>query len=124
MRASQAGFTLLEVLVALIITSLVLGGLLTLSAGSKRLALTAERSLHDSMALRAAVLAAQLDEGYRELEAPLQSSRFVVREGNLLPEPPQRTAPAFWLPVQVSLQDSERDVTHEGSRWLRFDVPR
>ena len=124
MRRWQRGFTLLEVLVALTITSLVLGALLTLSAGSKRLALTAERSLHDSMALRAAVLAAQLDDGYRELEPALSQARFVLREGNLLPEPAQRTAASFWLPVQVSLQDDARDVTYEGSRWLRFDVPR
>jgi len=121
---SARGFTLLEVLVALTITSLVLGSLLTLSAGSKRLALGAEQSLHASAALRSAVFAAQLEDGHRELAPPLRSPRLVVLEGELLPDPPQRTAASFWLPVEVSLVDERRGATFSGSRWVRFDVPR
>jgi len=49
----QSGFTLLEVIVALAITGFLLGGLLTLLAGSKQLSWRSEASLVRAIDARA-----------------------------------------------------------------------
>jgi prepilin-type N-terminal cleavage/methylation domain-containing protein len=122
----QNGFTLLEVMIALTITALVLGGLLSLSAGSKRLAVSAQDTLQEAVQRRAAIQFAQLEPREGELE-PLQRPgrlRFMVRDGELLPDPIRRTTPTVWLLQRYELQDTDSDDSLTGSRWIESDVPR
>lgn len=119
-----AGFTLLEVLVALTITGLVLGGLFTLAAGSKRLAFTAQENLLQAVQTRAHIHYALLDNEYRELEPVLAGDEYRIRGLDLLDDPPRRTAPTRQLLQSYELIDRETNETIEGVRWVRFDLPR
>ena len=122
----QSGFTLLEVMIALTLTGLVLGGLLSLSAGSKRLAVTAQQTLHDAVQRRAALQYAQLEPVPDRLE-PMPGEgprRFEIRAGDWLPDPIRRTTPTQWLLQEYRLEDTESDEILSGSRWVRSDVPR
>ncbi|MEX1196415.1 MAG: prepilin-type N-terminal cleavage/methylation domain-containing protein [Pseudohongiellaceae bacterium] len=122
----QKGFTLLEVMMALTITGLVLGGLLSLSAGSKRLAVSAQDTLHEAVQRRAAIQFAQLEPREGELESLQRPGRlrFTARSGELMPDPIRRTTPTTWLLQRYELQDGDSDDTLTGSRWIESDVPR
>ena len=122
----QSGFTLLEVMIALTITGLVLGGLLSLSAGSKRLAVSAQDTLQEAVQRRAAIQFAQLEMRGGDLE-PLDRPgrlRFTVQPGELLPDPIRRTMPSTWLLQRYELEDADSDDTLTGTRWIESDVPR
>lgn len=119
----QGGFTLLEVLIALTISALVLGGLFTLAAGSKQLAVRTQDSLHDTVATRAAVNFHLLDNQYLGLEPVLRENRFRAHSEGLLPEPPRRTAPMTDLLETYQVVDPETGRVLTGVRWVRMDLP-
>ncbi len=121
-RASS-GFTLLEVMVALTITSLVLGGLFSLAAGSKQLAVRTQSTLQETMAARAQINMALLDNDYRDLEPVIDNDRY-QREGvDILPDVLRRTAPMNDLLQSYQIVDSETDEVIEGVRWVRMELP-
>lgn len=120
----QRGFTLLEVMIALTITGLVLGSLMTLSAGSKRLAFTARDNLEGAIQRRAAIQYAQLDTG-QGVELPLPDPPvFTIERGELLPDPIRRTTPGTWLLQEYTLRAPEGEEELTASRWVELDVPR
>lgn len=119
------GFTLLEVMIALTITGLVLGGLLSLSAGSKRLAGSAQDTLREAVQRRAAIQYAQLELREGQLE-PLDRRGelpFTVERGERLPDPIRRTQPSVWILQQYELQHEDSGETLTASRWVQSDVP-
>lgn len=120
----QRGFTLLEVMIALTITAMVMGGLFTLSAGSKQLAVRAQQSLQSSTAARAAVNQALLDNEFRDLEPAIEDDRFIIEGLELLPDAERRTAPMNDLLQLYEVRDSLTDETIEAVRWTRSDLPR
>ena len=93
MTDSQQGFTLLEVLIALTITAMVLGGLFALAAGSKQLAVRTQDTLTETAAARAAVNFAMLDNQYREIQPAFSQERFITEPEELLEDPLRRTQP-------------------------------
>lgn len=117
------GFTLLEVMVALTITSLVLGGLFSLAAGSKQLAVRTQSTLQDTMAARAHINFALLDNEYRDLEPILTDTRYRSEAGEALPDVLRRTAPMNDLLQSYRIIDSNTDETIEGVRWIRLELP-
>jgi len=119
----QSGFTLLEVLIALTISALVLGGLFTLAAGSKQLAVRTQDSLHDTVATRAAVNFHLLDNQYLGLEPVLQGRRFRARSEGLLDETPRRTAPMTNLLEAYQVVDAQTGEVLTGVRWVRTELP-
>lgn len=122
----QNGFTLLEVMIALTITGLVLGGLLSLSAGSKRLAVSAQDTLQEAVQRRAAIQFSQLQvrEGDLALLDRPGRLRFTVQADELLPDPIRRTMPSTWLLQRYELDDADSDDTLTVTRWIESDVPR
>ena len=84
---SQAGFTLLEVIVALTITGFVLGGLFSLVGGSKKLSWRSEESLVQATRVRAAINFALLENEYSNLEEVLQDYSYQIRSSDLLEDP-------------------------------------
>lgn len=122
-RRQQRGFTLLEVMVALTIAAFVLGGLFTLAAGSKQLAVRTQNSLHDTVATRAALNFHLLDNQYRGLENVLAGSRFRASGEGLLTEPPRRTMPLSDLLEQYQITDSVSGEVYSGVRWVHTELP-
>lgn len=119
----QQGFTLLEVMVALTISAMVLGGLFALAAGSKQLALRAQQSLHVSTEARAAINFALLDNEFRDIDTVLDNSRFQITPLDLLPDPERRTTPMNDLLQAYEVIDSQTGEVIHGVRWKRFDLP-
>lgn len=120
--ARQSGFTLLEVMIALSICAFIFGGLFTLAAGSKQLAVRTQDSLHDTVSARAAVNYHLLDNQYRGLEPVLQNNRLRVSSDGLLPAPPRRTAPGTHLLESYQVTDPQTGRTWEGVRWVRMEL--
>ena len=119
----ERGFTLLEVLVALTLTGLVMGSLLSLSAGSKRLAVRSDQALLNALETRAAIQQALLDDRYGQFETGLESTRFAVRDTGRLPESLRRSRPMTHLLHSWELLDDESDRSLTGVRWNRLALP-
>lgn len=117
------GFTLLEVMVALTITSLVLGGLFSLAAGSKQLAVRTQATLQQTMAARAQINFALLDNGYRDIEAIIDNDRYQIEAVEILPDVLRRTAPMNDLLQSYQIIDSNTGEVIDGVRWIRLDLP-
>jgi prepilin-type N-terminal cleavage/methylation domain-containing protein len=88
---AQAGFTLLEVIVALTITGFVLGGLFSLVGGSKQLSWRSEQSLVQATRVRAATNFALLESEYSDVEEILQDDSYQIRALDLLEDPERKT---------------------------------
>jgi prepilin-type N-terminal cleavage/methylation domain-containing protein len=119
----QQGFTLLEVMVALTISAMILGGLFALAAGSKQLALRAQDSLQLSTSNRAVINFALLDNEFRDIEAVLDDSRYQIRAVDVLPNVERRTAPMNDLLQAYEVIDNQTGEVINGVRWIRFDLP-
>lgn len=117
------GFTLLEVMVALTITSLVLGGLFSLAAGSKQLAVRTQSTLQQTMAARASINAALLDNEFRDLEPVITNTRYQSEAVDVLPDVLRRTSPMNDLLQAYQVTDSETGEVIEGVRWIRLELP-
>ncbi|MBC52804.1 MAG: hypothetical protein CMQ34_03110 [Gammaproteobacteria bacterium] len=121
--ANHRGFTLLEVMVALTITSLVLGGLFSLAAGSKQLAVRTQTTLQETMAARAHINFALLDNEYRDIEPIIDNDRYQSEAVEILPDVLRRTSPMNDLLQSFQIIDSETEEVIEGVRWIRLDLP-
>jgi len=122
-QVQQQGFTLLEVMVALTITAMVLGGLFTLAAGSKQLAVRAQDSLEASTNARAAVNFALLDNEFRDIDPVLNSNRYDIRGLDLVEDVERRTLPLNDLLQTYEVIDNQSGEVIQGVRWKRFDLP-
>lgn len=120
---SQKGFTLLEVMVALTITSMVLGGLFSLAAGSKQLAVRTQTALQDTMAARAQINFALLENELGDIEPAIENNRYQVQALDLLPDVPRRTMPGTELLQSYEIIDTDTDEVITGVRWIRVELP-
>ena len=73
------GFTLLEVMVALTITGMALGGLFGVIAGNKRLAWSSEASLVETMQARSMINFAQLNDERGDIFINLENVSKTIR---------------------------------------------
>ena len=120
---SQSGFTLLEVIVALVITGFVLGGLFSLVGGSKQLGWRSAESLLRATRLRAATNFALLENEYRNVELILEDDSFQIVPKDILEEPERKTQPSIFTLQAFEIVDDERDEVITGSRWVQLDLP-
>ena len=119
----QAGFTLLEVIVALAITGFVLGGLFSLVGGSKQLSWRSEESLIRATQVRAATNFALLENGYRNIEPILLGDAYDIVSDELLEEPERKTQPSVFTLQAFEIINDDRDEIISGSRWIQLDLP-
>ncbi len=120
----QGGFTLLEVIVALTITGFVLGGLFALAGGSKQLAWKSEQSLQSATEVRAQINFALLEDDYGTVDAILVDNAYQVRSVDLLTPPLRKTQPSIYSLQTYEVINDETDEIINGSRWVRFILPR
>ena len=119
----QAGFTLLEVIVALAITGFVLGGLFSLVGGSKQLSWRSEESLIRATQVRAATNFALLENEYRNIEPILRGDAYDIVPDELLEEPERKTQPSVFTLQAFEIINDDRDEIISGSRWIQLDLP-
>ena len=120
---SQAGFTLLEVIVALTITGFVLGGLFSLVGGSKQLSWRSEQSLVQATRVRAATNFALLENEYSDVEEILQDESYQIRVLDLLEDPERKTQSSVHAFQAYEIINRERNEVIAGSRWIQLDLP-
>lgn len=96
------GFTLLEVLVALTITGMALGGLFGVIAGNKRLAWRAEAELVKSTQIRSLINFSQLNDEQGEIAVDFENDELRLFTDFELEVPERRTAA-----TQLSLRGFE-----------------
>jgi len=119
----QAGFTLLEVIVALTITGFVLGSLFSLVGGSKQLSWRSEASLVQATRVRAAINFALLENEYSDVEEILQDDSYQIRSLDILEDPERKTQATVHAFQAYEVINRERDEVIAGSRWIQLDLP-
>ena len=120
----QAGFTLLEVIVALTITGFVLGSLFSLLGGSKQLSWRSEASLIEATRLRAATNFALLEDEYFDVEPILEDDSYEIRSIDILEEPDRKTQASTFTLEEYEILNSDRGIIITGSRWIQLELPR
>ena len=123
LQNAQAGFTLLEVIVALTITGFVLGGLFSLVGGSKQLSWRSEQSLVQATRVRAATNFALLESEYSDVEEILQDDSYQIRALDLLEDPERKTQGSVHVFQAYEIINRERNEVIAGSRWIQLDLP-
>ena len=120
---AEAGFTLLEVIVALTITGFVLGGVFSLVGGSKQLSWRSEQSLVQATRVRAATNFALLENEYSDVEEILQDESYQIRALDLLEDPERKTQSSVHAFQAYEIINRERNEVIAGSRWIQLDLP-
>lgn len=118
----QAGFTLLEVIVALTITGMVLGGLFTLATGSKQLAFRSGTSLGAAIEARAAVNFALLQDEYSQVEEILEANEYEIHGNDVLEAVPRKTEPITYALQSFDVIEERSDRVVTGTRWVRLEL--
>ena len=124
MVSRQAGFNLLEVIVALAITGFLLGGLFTLVGGSKQLSWRSEESLIRATQIRAATNFALLENELNEVELILDNENYSIRPVELLEDPERKTQASVHSLQAYEIVDEDQEEIILGSRWVRLELPR
>lgn len=119
----HGGFTLLEVLVALTITGMVLGGLFSVAAGSKQLAYRSGKSLSVAIQARAEVNFALLQNEYGDVEEIIENDRFRIRGNAPLDSVARKTEPSRLRLQAFEVIDTQTDEVIEGTRWNLLELP-
>ncbi|MDT8427971.1 MAG: type II secretion system protein [Pseudomonadales bacterium] len=122
-QTRQAGFTLLEVMIALTITGFVLGGLFTLAGGSKQLAWRSQDNLLQAVQARAQINFALLNDEYGELEPVLADAPYRRTAEDLLEAPERKTQATVFALQHYAVENEQTTRVITGSRWVTLELP-
>jgi prepilin-type N-terminal cleavage/methylation domain-containing protein len=126
MRSSAVtarGFTLLEVMVALTITGLALGGLFGVIGGSKRLAWRAEQALVDAAQARSLINFAQLNDAQGEVFISFENDELDLSAGTMLEMPARKTQPTNQELRAYEITNADGEVIAKGTYWMFPEQP-
>ena len=117
---AERGFTLLEILVALTITGMAIGALLSLLGGSKRLAFKGASSLRQASLARVLFYAVSLDSEAAARDLLPDTFEYSLRTKKI-EFPTRKTKPLRFELVNITLQlkDRKKNVV----RWHRLNTP-
>ena len=119
----SAGFTLLEVIIAMAIVGMALGTVLSLLAGSKRLAFKATDDMERIIFLRSAINAAQVLEEPEYPELPSQyKENLTISVGEPLEKPEQQTRPMQLALEPYTLRDEDKGIELSTVRLIKRDT--
>lgn len=120
---TQKGFTLLEVMVALTITGMALGGMFSVIAGSKRLAFRSEAALIRATEVRSQINFSQLNDERGEVTINFANDEYFLSIGETM-DPPERKTRESQLALRAyELLDENGDTIVRGSYWVMLDFP-
>lgn len=117
------GFTLLEVLVALTITGLALGGLFGVIAGNKRLAWRAEAELLKSTQIRSLINFSQLNDERGEITVDFENADLRLFTDLELEPPERRTAGSQQALRSFEVLDATGEPVATGTYWVELALP-
>ena len=121
---SLRGFTLLEVLVALTITGMALGGLFAVIGGNKRLAWRSEDALIRATEVRSLINQAQLDDTRGELLLAVEIEGIELEADIELDAPEERALLGTTQKLRgYELRDESGAVIASGAYWVEMDLP-
>jgi general secretion pathway protein I len=119
----QTGFTLLEVILALVIVGLALGSVFGLLAGSKRLAFKAVDDIGQTLFLRSAINVAQVLEAPEYPEFPQQyKAMFSLQASEVLEKPAQQTRPTRLALEPYTWSNTQKGTTFNSLRWKKLET--
>lgn len=126
---TQRGFTILEVLLALAITALALGSIMSLAAGSKRLAFKAEENLNEILFLRAALNIGILQRKSDYPKYPVEyAEKITIESGALVDKVPRQTKSILYALETYQINEKQSNGKPEtlldGLRWKKLDTLR
>ena len=117
------GFTLLEVLVALTITGMALGGLFSVIAGNKRLAWRSEESLVKTMQARSMINLSQLNDEQGEVFIDMENDELTIITGLELETPARKTQASTLALRQYEVLDEFGEPISVGTYWVELELP-
>src|SRR5688572_24918150 len=123
LSTKSSGFTLLEVMVALTITGLALGGLFGIVAGSKRLAFRSESTLLESMQVRSLINFTQLNNGRGEIIIDFENTELQLDDDHELEAPERKSMGTTQALRTYEIRDENDEVVASGSYWVILDLP-
>lgn len=119
------GFTLLEVMIAMMIVALALGSSFGLLAGSRQLAIRAAEQIEESLFLRTMLNVSQVE---KEPSYPKLPEIYLKRveldiEDEL--KPPARQTQKIQIALEpYTMRDEERNLEYTGLRWKKLELSR
>ena len=122
-RVHTRGFTLLEVLVALTITGLALGGLFGVIAGNKRLAWRAEAELLKSTQIRSLINFSQLNDERGEISVDFENDDLLLATDLEVEVPERRTAGSQQALRGYEVLDENGEPVATGTYWVELVLP-
>lgn len=122
-RKKTAGFTLLEVLVALTITGMALGALFGVIAGNKRLAWRSEEALVKTMQVRSLINYSQLNDELGEVEVDFENDNLTILTGNEIEAPERKTQASVMALREYEVTDEFGELVTTGSYWIELELP-
>ncbi len=123
LNSNEKGFTLLEVLVAMTITGMALGGLFGVIAGNKRLAWSSEASLVETMQARSLVNFSQLNDEMGEVYIDFENENLSIDSGYELEVPERKTQASSLALRQYEVIDEYGELITTGTYWVELELP-
>ena len=120
--AHQQGFTLLEVMVALTITGMALGGLFGIIAGNKRLAWRSEESLVKTMQARSLINFSQLNDERGEASVDFENRDLIINSGYELEIPERKTQASRLALREYEVFDEVGELITTGTYWVELEL--
>ncbi len=121
-RKRHRGFTLLEVMVALTITGMALGGLFGVIAGNKRLAWRSEEALVRTMQTRGMINFSQLNDERGEVMVDFEYDEVDIVTGFELEAPERKTQASRLALRQYEVLDELGDSVTVGTYWVELEL--
>ena len=122
-RNKAAGFTLLEVMVALTITGMALGALFGVIAGNKRLAWRSEEALVKTMQVRSLINYSQLNDELGEVVVDFENDELSIRSGYEIEAPERKTQASIMALREYEVIDEFGELVTTGSYWIELELP-
>lgn len=123
LNSNEKGFTLLEVLVAMTITGMALGGLFGVIAGNKRLAWSSEESLVETMQARSLINFSQLNDDKGEVYIDFENEDLFIDSGYELEIPERKTRASSMALRQYEVIDEYGELITTGTYWVDLELP-
>lgn len=122
LKNNQQGFTLLEILIAITLTSLVLGSLFVLQSNSSKLAFKADTKIYDNISLRAALNTALLANNNSNFsDEILKDNHYQITNVTPLEKPENQSHQLKWQLEKFDIVDDQNNILISSIRFKKLE---